>query len=285
MCIISDSVKRVAATKLFGMPSLDGSRQLTVYTNTVDTPTTNVMCLPVPAPNTVKFEKVPKGLFGQCESSLMTVYHDKSWGGLKLSAGTNSRDYLAVQSHGSYDVVVAPSMGDLDRVPPTFATLTPEVIQFLQANYPADFGVILCRLKAGSVNYEPFAYSHALISDKLFLPTKHYHRHKPSNSLWGGISSTWGDGSLINGGHSYDHSAAVHADWDHEVYTMMTDPRIAHNVGPKRVPKPRNMIDWTEMPLEYRVGANAHVKLFNAEGSDLPNEDLSFRVNNAWITA
>jgi hypothetical protein len=266
MCIISDSVKRVTTTKLFGMPSLDNTRQLTVYTNTVDTATTNVMCLPVPAPDTVKFEKVPKDLFGQCDRSIMTVYHERTLGTWSLS---DSRGYLAVQSHGSYEVVVASSVADLDRIPPTFATLTPEVIQFLKTNYPDDFGVILCRLRTGSINYEPFAYSHALIGGKLFLPTKHYHRH---------------DSDFVTG-RSYNPSSVVHADWDHEVYTMMTEPRVSHNVGPKRLPKPRNEIEWSAMPLAYRIGADAHVKLFEVEGSDLPNQDLTFRVNEAWITA
>jgi hypothetical protein len=268
MCIISDSVKRVAATKLFGMPSLDNTRQLTVYTNTVDTAATNVMCLPVPSPDTVKFEKVPKDLFKQCDQSIIKLQQERSGGPFMLCCG--ERGYLDVQSHGSYDVVVSPSMTDLDRVPSTFATLTPEVIQFLRTNYPGDFGVILCRLRIGSVNYEPFAYSHALVGSKLFLPTKHYHRHD--------------DGDFVMG-RSYNQSSSIHADWDHEVYTMMTEPRVAHNVGPKRIPKPRNEIVWSAMPLAYRVGANAHVKLFEVKGSDIPNQDLSFRVENAWITS
>jgi hypothetical protein len=262
MCIISDSVKHVAATKIFGMPSLDGSRQLTVYTNTVDTEAANVMCLPVPAPATIAFEKVPKGLFGQCKASIMKLQQERSF-----MLGCDEGGYLAVQSHGSYDVVVSPSMADLDRVSPSFSTLTTEVVKFLRSNYSGDYGVILCRLRPGPVNYEPFAYSHSLVGGKLFLPTKHYHSHN-------------GDFAM---GRAYYSTSSNDADWDHEVYTMMTEPRVSHNVGPNRVPKPRNEINWSAMPLAFRVGADAHVKLFEVKGGDFPNQDLSFRVNNVWI--
>jgi hypothetical protein len=257
MCIISDPVNRVAATKLFAMPSRDGKRQLTVYTNTVDTVATNVMCLPVPAPATVAFEKVPKDLFKQCSNSIQVVRKEPSWSYSLMPSASKSRPHLAVQSHGSYEVVLVPSMDELDRVPPSFATLTPQVIEFLRSNYPAGFGVILCRLCAGVATYEPFAYSHALESDRLFLPTKHYH----------------------------SHDTIGNADWDHEIYTMQTDAKQAHNVGPKKVPKYNNEIKWDEMPAEFRAGSSYEVHLFEREGSAHRNEDLQFPLRQTWLAS
>jgi hypothetical protein len=274
MCIISDSVKHVAATKLFAMPSVDGLRQLTVYTNTVDTAKTNVMCLPVPNPGTVKFETVPDNFFKQCEDSIQKelLLSARSW---SLSLSSDGASYLAVQSHGSYDVVTVPSMADLDRVPPAFATLTEDVKNFLRSNYPADYGVLLCRLRVGSTRYEPFAYSHAMTGDRLF---------------YGGSSNAYSDmGSHSSyadfmSGRSYsmagDHDSA---DWDHEIYTIMTHPREAHNTAPRKLPKERNAIDWANMPIGFRLNPGAHVKLFEREGSGFANEDLQFRVDTAWI--
>jgi hypothetical protein len=259
MCIISDSVKHVTATKLFAMPSVDGLRQLTVYTNTVDTAKTNVMCLPVPNPNTVKFETVPDNFFKQCADSIQKE-------GARSASLSHNGSHLAVQSHGSYDVVTVPSMADLDRVPPSFATLTGDVKNFLRSNYPADYGVLLCRLRAGSTRYEPFAYSHAMASDRLWLPTKHYHRH--------------GSNADFMMGRSYGMAGA---DWDHEIYTIMTNPREAHNTAPRKLPKERNAIDWSNMPIGFRLNPGAHVKLFEREGSGFANEDLQFRVDDAWL--
>lgn len=263
MCIISAAVKSVAATKLFAMPSRDGKRQLTVYTNTVDTTATNVMCLPVPTPASVAFEKVPKDLFTQCSNSIEVVkmYNGPMWGGSLMYSASDSKSkpYLAVQSHGSYEVVLVPAMDELDRIPPSFATLTPQVVFFLRSNYSAGFGVILCRLRAGAATYEPFAYSHTLVNDTLFLPTKHYHYHDTT-------------------------SGTSDADWDHAIYTMQTDARQAHNVGPKKVPKYQNEIDWNKMPVEFRAGSSYEVHLFEREGTGYHNEDLQFPLRQTWLS-
>ena len=56
MCIISKEVNAVSKTKLFASLDDTGTRQLTVYSNQVDTDTSdNAMILPVPNPNTVEF--------------------------------------------------------------------------------------------------------------------------------------------------------------------------------------------------------------------------------------
>jgi hypothetical protein len=285
MCIISDYVKHVAATKLFAMPSIDGLRQLTVYTNTVDTAKTNVMCLPVPNPGTVKFETVPDHLFKQCADS---IQKEATWGArsFSLSLSGDGGSYLAVQGHGSYDVVTVPSMADLDRVPPSFATLTEDVKGFLRSNYPAEYGVLLCRLRVGSTRYEPFAYSHAMAGDRLWLPTKHYHRHGGYGGSSNAYSNMGSHSSYADfmSGRSYsmagDHDSA---DWDHEIYTIMTHPREAHNTAPRKLPKERNAIDWANMPIGFRLNPGAHVKLFEREGGEYPNEDLQFRVDTAWV--
>ena len=50
MCIISGPVLSVNSTKILCLPSRNGKRQLTVYSNAVATPDSNAMCLPVPTP-------------------------------------------------------------------------------------------------------------------------------------------------------------------------------------------------------------------------------------------
>ena len=250
MCIIAGEVRRVAGTKLFVMPNTDGRRQITVYSNKVDTPGSNVMCLPVPNPSTISFETVYKELFDDCTRSFSYPVSRSLYAGL----GTESSSaYLPIQSHGSYKVVLAPTLDDLDRVPPGFLTLSDDVKSYLRANYSgreAPFGVLLCKLHAGAMDYEPFAYSHAMLSSgELFVPTRHYH------------------------GGSHSHNAD---DWDHEVYTILTPTEIAHTKS-GRVPMATNRVDWGKMPVAYRHGCRFPMCFFERIGRG-PNEDLMFPI-------
>lgn len=255
MCIIAGEVRRVAGTKLFVMPSTDRRRQITVYSNKVDTPGSNVMCLPVPNPSTVSFETVYKGLFDDCTRSFSYHAYRSLYAG--LSAESPSA-YLPIQSHGSYEVVLAPTLDDLDRVPPGFLTLSDDVKRYLRANYSgreAPFGALLCKLRAGAIDYEPFAYSYAmLLSGELFVPTRHYH---------------------VEGGHSHDLVSDSDADdWDHEVYTILTPTEIAHTKS-GCIPMATNRVDWSKMPVAYRHGGRFPMCLFERIGRG-PNEDLMF---------
>jgi hypothetical protein len=254
MCIISGSVNKVAKTKLFVMPSKDGQRQLTVYTNAVDTPKENVMCLPVPYPHSVKFEKVPKKLFEQCKLSFPkkpTWSHPQT---LSYSRSL-SAEPIQIQSHGSYEVAIVPSLYEFHRVPGNFYVLSEEVKHFLFNSYPQDWGVLLCKLKEGVSDYEPFAYSHFIHNQSFFLPTKHYHKHESKN---------------FNSGRSHFSS---HADWDHELYLYYIPKQAGWKQG-----QGENRIEWEEVSKEFRIGPDYPLQQRIVQGSWHPNEDyfLSF---------
>ena len=235
MCIISGPVTHVSSTRLCCIPSKNGRRQLTVYRNEVATPDVNAMCLPVPNPASVKFEEVPKDIFSQCSSSFHYPHkYERTW-----SLSSSSRSTLAIQSHGSYEVVLVPSMNDFDRIPSPFNTLTPEVITFLQTSYPASFGIVLCRLKQGHTDYEPFAYSHEIQANgKLFFPTKHYHVHKFTQTI------PYEFERLMPTLHKYAN------DWDHELFSIGTG--IHEHVSEKKEVISKNAIRWDEFPEEFQ---------------------------------
>jgi hypothetical protein len=274
MCIISGPVLSVNSTKILAIPSRDGKRQLTVYRNVVATPESNAMCLPVPNPQTVKFETVPKDIFKQCNDSFAFEF-----GKMKLSydgsRSASRKSYIQVQSHGSYDVVLVPSIDDIDRIPPSFTTLTAEVIEFLRASYPSNFGIILCKLKKGSSDYEPFAYSHNIQGNKqLFFPTKHYHVHdnNQSNATNNydneepGWASAFGGGSLLGGpmlgipGREMPKlvNTRFADDWDHEIYSAQT-PQWCHESS-KLVIKRTNEIDWSKIPSDFNLGKSISLR-------------------------
>lgn len=264
MCIISGPVTSVNSTKILALPSRSGKRQLTVYRNAVITPDSNAMCLPVPNPNSVKFETVPKEIFSQCAKSFEYSR------GLTLSATKGSFSAnggaLLVQSHGSYEVVLVPSMNDLERVPSHFTVLSSEVKAFLKTSYPTNFGVLLCKLKKGSADYEPFAYSHNIQANtQLFFPTKHYHVQDPSyNGVRHNKEPSWARdffSSLQDNGQMMELLGGVMPqqvntqyadDWDHEIYSGQT-PTYCHESSAKRV-RDTNEINWSKMPNDFNFG-------------------------------
>jgi hypothetical protein len=280
MCIISGPVQSVNSTKLLALPSRNKQRQLTVYSNSVITPNSNAMCLPVPTPETVRFERVPKDIFEQCSKSFRK---SMTRGGPILSLGnhTKSRVPLQIQSHGSYDVVLVPSIDDIDRVPPKFTVLSNEVIEFLKASYPSHFGIVLCRLKKGATNYEPFAYSHAMQANKqLFYPTKHFHtmdnRYSSNNTYSEDEEPGWasGFGNTMLGvafelpGRQMPkvNSTRVADDWDHEIYSAFT-PEWCHSSKNKEMTN-TNRIDWSQMPRDFQFDANIQLRCKEIVGEE-----------------
>ena len=259
MCIISGPVKSVNSTKILVLPSRNGTRQLTVYSNVVATPNSNAMCLPVPNPSSVKFERVPKDIFTQCANSFI------------INNGASKRGSLPIISHGSYDVILVPSMNDIERIPRHFTILTKDVVEFLRASYPENFGIVLCKLKNGAQEYEPFAYSHNLLPNgQLFFPTKHYHSHVDSNVLNqqqdedddddSGWAASFGQTML---GKAFTLPGKtmpkvvnnrIADDWDHEIYTVCT-PIWCHD-SKKKVMSGGNQIKWNLMPYEFQLSPN-----------------------------
>lgn len=253
MCIIDGPVSDVNSTKLLAFPSKNHKRQITVYSNTVSTENQNIMCLPVPNPKSISFENVPKDIFDQCKKSFSRSRKYSS--SLFL---TDSSVDIHILSHGSYDVIILNSINrtDIQRIPQSFGFLNENVIKFLESNYPINFGLILCKLKPGMVDYEPFGYSHDIYDNKLFFPTKHYHEH---------------DNQLAPINIQY-----VTADWDHVIYSLLT-PLSAHN-HKSMLMLPTNEIDWNKMPQDFRVGKNISLRCMTIKGSNHENIDIEIPV-------
>ena len=262
MCIISGPIMTVRATKIYCQPSLDGSRQLVVYSNMVQTEATNLMVLPVPYPETVEFETVPREFWRQCRESFVPGVSAERSGWWVGTQGPEIPAYMEVLTHGSYEVALAHTVEDLGRLRPDFAHLDPGVLEFLATayggvqNYGKRYGFLVCRLKPGATEYEPFAYSHARRSSgDMFVPTMHFHR-------------------LATGGGEVEIATA---DWDHEIYSLGTGPEA--NSSRWDMPHDRNAIDWNEMPVKFRLGPGVPMRKLTRQGSG-QNRDtwLSTRV-------
>ena len=203
MCIINEPAE-VHETEILVSPHSNGTDQLTVYANNVQTESNNnMMLLPVPYPNTVEFINLEnyQSIFKDLEKSF-----DKNYGSFGRKSKSRS---LGVVDVGSYKATLVPTHADLDRIDPdVFGVVQNKIKVILKENYqdlPSSFGYIICKLNSGTVvKYHPFAYKHKMVVNKegkkvLFIPTRHEHGDKKT---------------LIED--------IPEADWDHAIYSLNT---------------------------------------------------------------
>lgn len=180
MCIISLEVSEVANTKILVGPNADKTKQITVYSNSVDnTSNHNAMILPVPFPESVEFIDLTaySDVFDDCDKmckreKFLSMNSSRSFS----YDSSDAEEPLKVFRVGSFDVSLARNLADLSRVNGQVFKLSQGCKGLLERTYTKPFwGFIICKLADGPEKYHPFAYSHRLVGGKVFVPTKHYH--------------------------------------------------------------------------------------------------------------
>lgn len=249
MCMISKEIKAVAGTKLFCGVNNEKTKQITIYANTVDNASrNNAMVLPVPFPDSVVFHNLEKykNFFSDCESSFLNM--SKSLSLFTNSYGTQSTDRstLVVYDVGSYKVSLAHSLNDLKRVDVSVFELSKGLEEMLKTHYSNPvFGFIICKLAEGKEKYHPFAYSHNIASEKVFIPTRHYHDeninsyygnydmftnksyttnnidNSPMFSSWASVSNP--NSNFSNKVRNAHNNSDLADDWDHDIYLYNVD--------------------------------------------------------------
>jgi len=254
MCIILGPVHRVSKTKLFVLPNKSKTRQMTFYSNAVDTPDENMMILPVPnSTNSIELHTIHyKTLFQDLKKSVKSLYErDKQHTFMtrSLYASAAPRETLEVISHGSYLVSIAPQLEDLLRLNTSIFELTPELYYFFGKHYNGEFSFLCCVLKEGSKGYEPLCYSHPLHSSgKLFVPTLHYHVH----------------GSKVE---------TEEADWDHIIYSVNSEEKANRGYTSNYY----NEVNWYHLPEDYRKPKITSVRCAEITGHQ-KNTDIAFTI-------
>lgn len=272
MCIVSGLVKSVADTKIFVAPSQGGTRQLVVYQNRVDTDRPNLMILPVPNPSTLQFEDLVMrytGLFDDASHSFFKQrgYSQETAAWQTRSAAAQAEPPpLEVYTIGPYQASVAETFEDLGRLDRSVFQPSQDLLTLL-SSYQTPFGTatppigfLCCQLLPGRQSYEPIAYSHAADSRGLFVPTRHY--------------------------HPGEDATAAAADWDHEIFSIGALHQYAHrDHGPAYwLPRPRNEINWSLFPREFRAPQGAPLCRWACSGS-YTNVDLMFPLAGQMVTA
>jgi len=255
MCCISKPIINVAGTKLFCGVNKEKTRQFTVYSNTVENVSNNnAMVLPVPYPDSVKFHNLEayKNFFKDCQKCFVTQ-QSQDFGltnsySLKSFEGKKKLDVVNV---GSFQVSLAKSLKELKLVDTNVFELSEGLENALTKHYSNSmFGFIICKLAKGKENYHPFAYSHNMLNNKVFIPTRHYHDENKSHSTNMGndffksvkfTSDNIDNSPMFNTMASsldkvYDKIDDRFADdWDHDIYLYNVNAN--NNLEVKRMSK------------------------------------------------
>lgn len=256
MCIILGPVKTVAETKIFVCPSLDKSKQLTMYQNTVDTDEKNLMVLPVPHASSLTLHNIKgrKTLFEELRKSVRKIPQRSMhmMRSIEASCSLSFHDTLEVIDYGSYLVSIAPTFMDLFRLDSSIFQVPQSMFQFFADHYNEEFGYLCCVLKPGKQNYEPVVYSHPLhTSGKLFVPTLHYHVHRYGST----------------------ESSTASADWDHLIYSCGTTKEANYDYYSLS----ENHVKWTRLPSEFQYKKENEIRCAAIDGWH-KNEDLAFEI-------
>jgi hypothetical protein len=253
MCIFNGKVIRVSNTQILVTYSTDGKRQLTVYSNKVNTADGNAMILPVPHAASVQFHDLSgyPTLFEDCDDCFSSVVRRSlqaaGWG---MTDSYNSRNLLRVHDVGSYRASIVPSFDDFDRLDASVFTLSPAIGDVLRQTYGSEFGYIVCMLRGGNHTYHPFAYSHNVLGSTLFVPTLHEHGH-------------------VTGDVGFQ-AAASEPDWDHTIYSFGTDQRWHDRRSWTQKLESALSMDKLPTGFDYRIDRMNRMSITG----NYPNKDL-----------
>lgn len=185
MCIISGEIESVCDTKIIAA-KVNNDKQLTIYSNKVDTERPVAMILPYPnavvRPVIIETKAEDNGIFGNI---------DGLWNPFARTFGGNDEEEyfeydsepLEVHRSGNYQYSIATSAAELSQLNNKVFNIKSDLQTLLDEYLNRGFGFIICIIDK-NVDYSPFAYVASIYGDKFFIPTKHYHEHanKPNSS-------------------------------------------------------------------------------------------------------
>jgi hypothetical protein len=254
MCMFSRAVIHVGKTKLYVSCSKDHKRQLTVYSNQVNSPAANAMILAVPNPESIEF--VDLSTYPQLFNDLKRCFAAPPAARSRSLASSSKDARLVVHDVGSFRASIALSAEDLDRADPSVFTMPAGLCDLLETHYAGKgMGFVVCQLKDGNHDYHPFAYSHNVAADDaLFVPTLHYHEH-PGKAP----------------------SSKPGADWDHEIYVAGAHPTA---IKSDRTFVETTPVQWKHLPEEFRWAAEAELAVEVITDPRRPNKDITYALQS-----
>ena len=253
MCIISKSIKKVSSTKILCAMSIDKSRQLTVYSNTVyNTESGNVMILPVPNIQSIQFHDLIEypDIFADCVHSMVTPASPKYL--LLDDDAEEEEEYLPVMTVGSFQVSVINDLNDLHHIDPTLCILDDTLLSFLSYTYNSEnIGFIVCKLVEGNEKYHPMAYSHDKVDNIAFVPNMHYHTHS-KKIIQGEFDDEFESAYEEEYKNDLKQSPEHKDDWDHEIYL--------YNITSRNFGTDKARVEQSYDPIQNKTTYKTYIK-------------------------
>lgn len=164
------------------------------------------MILPVSYPETVNFLDLTdyENIFDDCSVCFIEDF-------MHTPHSIRSKDTtLPVFTVGSYEISVAMNINDINKIDKKTFSILPDCKTMLSTTYQASYwGFIICKLTNNTDKiYHPIAYTHQLLPNQAFIPTKHYHNHDSYiKKILGYIFNYTNDNNKV-------------ADWHHKIYLL-----------------------------------------------------------------
>ena len=178
MCIMAEPVVSVTNTRIFAGSNLNG-RQALVYAMSVQLSNRvgrgNAMILPVPVgvEGAGSIELIDLSLLPDFFMPLDELFRPRSRSMSKgMSLGMD--DDLEVHKVGKYDVSIVPTVDDVKRLNSSVFEVSADTEHTLREHYPVGFAFVVSQLRE-SGDFHPLAYTHPLVGERLFIPTRHEH--------------------------------------------------------------------------------------------------------------
>jgi len=186
--MISLPIEQVSKTNIFVGLNSSKKSQITIYSNFVsNNSNANAMVIPVPYPSSVKFHDLSciNNFFKVVDKSFYRVSQTLNCNNVDsfVSRGVKTNKALEVFSVGSYKVSLAQNLSDISRLDKDLFVLSSGLAKTLESYYSDPiWGFIVFVLARDKKDYHPFAFSHSLYNNKIYIPTRHYHETN-SNSV------------------------------------------------------------------------------------------------------
>lgn len=195
MCILTTEVHSVSNTHIYVSADDTNRRQMTIYSNTIDSSGSNTMILPVPNPETLEIL--------ECSHS-PEFFQD-----VKKCFHIETIDIpCPIYKIGSYKVSLVNSVEELCNVQFEEFQITEKVLSFLKTTYKdGNFGFLLCKVDPGIHTYTPLIYTHRLHSSgQLFIPTLQYESNIWDHTIYSPATTLFSN--------SFRFTRSRHMEWE-----------------------------------------------------------------------
>ena len=149
----------VEKTTIFVAPNSNKDLQITIYSNIATTSCDNLLIIPVPNIETIRYINLKQDVFEILDNNF------------------NSEIPKKHTKIGNYTATIIYSVSELNLLNRNYFGTISDGIKEILEKYYLNFGFIVLKLEKSFApkKYQPFAYTHKLSGDKLFVPIRQHH--------------------------------------------------------------------------------------------------------------